>query len=175
MNWDSDLYEIEKLDDTRYILRQKKAYTNARTFNLILKTAKGKIKSYYALNDFQTIDAELEPEHSLILVSDFGIYSEHWKSEQQIKIIKLDANFNEIWTYILNVDTPLNGRSLSIKNDKYHATIDVITGCHICSVQVELELSRNGELLSFKQIRKENSDWLSENQLEKIFRIIAIE
>jgi outer membrane protein assembly factor BamB len=169
LNWDSDLYEIEKLNDTLFIMRQKKTYTDARTFGIILKPSNGKIESYYVLNDFEIIDVEIEPNHCLILASDFFIYSEHWKSEQQVKIIKLDDDFNEIWTFNLNVYKPLNGRSLSINNDKFYATIDVITGCHMCSVQVEFEFSRDGELLSYKQTGKENSDWLSEIQLEDIF------
>jgi hypothetical protein len=168
LNLPSELYVIENLDSNTYRLKQKTSYSEARNFSMLISTHLGKIKQYHIFNDFLIGDIQKDKDYWLVLLSDYDQHNTFWRSNQQIHIVKMDFNFNEIWRYSINEETPFLGGKIRISNDKYYAIIEVITGCHMCYVEAELTLTKQGELLSIEQIGKVNSAWMDDEELRAI-------
>lgn len=166
---ESSLYIIKQIGTNHYILSQKKDYAEARNFNILIKTDDSIVKAYFVINDYQISDIKQDSANWILLLSDFYQTNKYWKSEQQIKIIKLDSNFNQMWNFSKNTSTPLLGQSLKVNTDNYSFNVEVITGCHICYTLAQILLSKDGEFLSVKSIGKQNSDALSDKELKLIF------
>jgi hypothetical protein len=166
---DSKLYDITLIKENNYLLRQKKSYSTARLFNVLLKTKNDKIIDYFVLNDFRISDIIIDGNSFLILSDDFENENIYWSCELQMKIIKLDLNYNHIWDYKASYKNPLE--TVKIKSSKNFDTytINVITGCHICYSIVELKLSKSGDFISVNEIALHNSPSITEEQLRAIF------
>lgn len=168
----SRLYTIDKLDSNLYLIRQNSKYYEARLFNLLIKTRKEKISDYLCINDLAVINIQKDLKNQIILLSDFehneNIY---WKTGNKIKILLIDNNFKELWSYVRKSNNyPLSGKTIDLKKDKYTFHIEVITGCHICLNVVELHLSKTGKFISAKVLEKQNSEKiLGDAELRKIF------
>lgn len=166
---ESSLYNIKQIDANHFILSQKKDYAEARNFNILIKTDDSIVKSYYVTNDFHISDIKQDSANWIILLSDFYQTNTYWKSEQQIKIIKLDSDFNLLWNFSKNSSTPLSGQSLEVNTHNYSFNVEVITGCHICYSLAQILLSKDGAFLSVKTIGAQNSKVLSDEELNLIF------
>lgn len=166
----SKIYDINKLSDNLFLVSQKKNYEKARNFNLLLTTNKFNVSKFLVINDFDIVDVKRDSIHWILLLSDFDQHNKYWKSEQQIKVLKLDENLNEIWSLTRNSNYPLSGESLRIFNNKYSLKVQLITGCSICYTVAELVLTKNGEVTSVKSIGHQNSTALSDAQLNLILK-----
>jgi hypothetical protein len=169
LQFESSLYSIKKINSNHFILSQKKNYSEARNFNILIKTDDSIVKSYFVINDFQISDIKQDSTNWILLLSDFYQTNTYWKSRQQIKIIKLDSNFKQLWDFSKNSSTPLSGQSLKVNTDNYSFNVEVIIGCHICYTLAQILLSKDGEFLSVKSIGKQNAEALSEKELNLIF------
>jgi hypothetical protein len=165
----SSNYNVQKLDSNHFVIRQKNNYSDARTFNILLKTDSVKIVDFTVFNDFSISDIKLEDTNWIILLSDFDQNNKFWVSEQQIKIVKLDENLNEVWSYLNNQKIAFNGNSIVIKDDGYEFNIEIMTGCHICVINASILLSKEGDFLSVKKIGVQNSADISDSELQKLF------
>jgi hypothetical protein len=166
---ESSLYNIKQIDANHFILSQKKDYAEARNFNILIKTDDSIVKSYYVTNDFHISDIKQDSGNWILLLSDFYQTNTYWKSKQQIKIIKLDSDFNQVWIFSKNSSTPLSGQSLKVNTDNYTFDIEVITGCHICFSLARLVLTKDGKFIDVKSIGNQNSQELSDAELNSIF------
>lgn len=167
---ESELYGIEKIDQNHFIIKQKKRYSEARQFDILLKTNENEVTDFIAFNDFLVSDLKRDSLSWILLLSDFHQTNNYWKSKQQIRALKLDSDFNEVWNYTRSSNNfPLNGKTVSIGRDNYSLVIEVITGCHICLVVTEVLLSKSGEFQSVQAITNYNSEGISEEELLKLF------
>lgn len=166
---ESSLYNVMKIDRNHFVLSQRKNYAQARNFNILIETNDSIVKSYLVINDFQISDLKQDSTDWILLLSDFYQTNTYWKSERQIKIIKLDKDFNQLWDFSKNSSTPLSGQSLKVNPDNYSINVEVIRGCHMCFTLAQIVLSKNGELLSVKSIGSQNSEALSDAELNLIF------
>lgn len=165
----SSIYNLKQIDANYFILSQKKNYAEARNFNILIKTDDTIVKSYYVINDFHISDIKKDSANWILLLSDFNQTNTYWKSEQQIKIIKLDADLNHVWNFSKNSSNPLSGQSLKVNTHNYSINVEVITGCHICYSLAQILLSKDGAFLSVKSIDSQNSEALSDADLNLIF------
>lgn len=166
---ESALYNIQQIDSNHFVLRQKKDYAEARNFNILIKTDDSIVKSYCVFNDFLISDIKQDSTNWILLLSDIYQTNKYWKSEQQIKIIKLDSNFQQVWHFSKNSSGPLSGQSIKVNTNSYSFNIEVITGCDICYALAQLVLSKDGQVLSVKSIGRQNSQGLSDAELNLIF------
>ena len=167
---ESKLYNIEEAKPNYYIMKQKRSYSEARFFNILLKTNENEIIDFIVFNDFSISDLKFDSTSLIVLLSNLNQTNEYWKSKQQIQIIKLDSNFNKIWNFIRESNyPPLNGQDITIGKNEYSFKIEVITGCHICYVISKLALTKNGQFKSIRSIEKHNSEDISEKILFDIF------
>ncbi len=169
LQYHSKLYNVKQLNDAHFVISQKKDYSDARNFNLLVQTNDSAIIKYFVVNDFMISDIKQDGTAWIILLSDFYQSNRHWRSEQQIQIVKLDSEFEELWRYAKNIDLPLSEKSLSINKDNYTFNIEVITGCHICYSLAELVLSKDGGFVSLKSIGGEADEQLTDDELIQIF------
>lgn len=168
LNLPSELYVIEKLDSNTYSLKQKTSYSEARNFSMLISKHLGKIKQYHIFNDFLIGDIQKDKDYWIVLLSDYDQHNTFWRSNQQIQVVKMDSDFKELWRYSINDETPLLGGKIRISSDNYYAIIEVITGCHMCYVEAELTLTKQGELLSIEQIGTVNSQRMDDEELRAI-------
>lgn len=166
---ESALYNIKQLDSNHFVLSQKKDYAEVRNFNILIKTDDSNVVSYLVFNDLLISDIKQDSTNWILLLSDLYQTNKYWKSEQQIKIIKLDSNFNQVWHFTKNSSGPLFGQSVEVNSNTYSFNIEVITGCSICFTLAQLVLSKDGQVLSVKSIGRQNSQALSDAQLNLIF------
>jgi hypothetical protein len=169
LQFETELYNINKVDSNHFILNQKKSYSDARNFNILIKTDDIKITDYIVFNDFSITDIKRDSTHWILLLSDINQTNKYWESEQQIQFLKLDNAFKELWKFITNINTPLNGRSIKINESNYAFTIEVITGCQICFVIAEVVLTKSGEFMSVRSIGRQNSSEIPETELQRLF------
>lgn len=166
----SKLYEVKEIDQNYFILRQRKRYSEARNFDLLLKTDVNKVIDYIVFNDFLIKDIKRDSVYWIVLLSDFENTNSYWYSRQQIRIKKLDGDFNEIWDFEKDSELfPFDAEGISIGNEIYSFSLLIITGCHMCYVKSDLILSEEGKFISIRQSGKVNSEYLDENVFNKIF------
>jgi len=134
---ESSIYDINPLDENHFVISQKQSYSEARNFNILVKTNAEQIVDYVVFNDFAISDVASDSSNWILLLSDINQTSAHWKSEQQIKVVRLDSAFNEKWNYTCNSVLPLSGQSLNVHPDYYAFQVEVITGCSICYTLAE--------------------------------------
>lgn len=166
---DSKLYDIILIKENNYLLRQKRSYSTARCFNVLLKTKNDKVIDYFVLDDFRINDIIIDDDSFLILSDDFENENIHWSCKLQMKIIKLNLNFNYIWDYQTSYKNPLETVKIKSSDEFDIYTINVITGCHICYSIVELKLNKAGGFISVNEIELHNSQSVPEEQLRAIF------
>jgi hypothetical protein len=166
---DSKLYDIIFLGENNCLLRQKKSYSTARLFNVLLETKNDKVINYFVLNDFRINDIVMDGESFLILSDDFKNENIYWTCKLQMKIIKLNLNFNYMWDYQVSYRSPLETVKIESSKNYDTYTINVITGCHICYSIVELKLSKTGGFISVNEIELHNSQPVPKEQLKAIF------
>lgn len=170
----SKIYDIKPIGKDLYLIHQKKNYSKARLFDLVVFVKDEKIKNYFLLNDYKIVNAELFNNELFILSSNFQNTNGHWKSDNEIKIIKLDSDLKVIWQYSAknNLYT-LDGNELRLENGKTKALINVITGCHICYSIVELEIDQDGNCINVVEKNKLNSSVdIKQSELEVMFKMI---
>ena len=169
----SKLYKIKFLGNDLHLIQQKKDYSKARQFDLVISAKDRKINNYFALNDFDIIDAELMGDGLVILSSNFHNSNEYWKSENEIKVIRLDSDLKVVWQYSAKGKSyKLDGNELNIENEKTKALINVITGCDMCYSIVEIEIDQNGKCINAGEKNKLNSKIeLNQSELNLIFRV----
>ena len=135
----------------------------------LLKTDETKVVDYIAFNDFTISDIKRDSTDWIVLLSDFNQNNAYWKSKQQIQVIKLDMNLNQIWKYVSDSDQyPLNGLDIKVGENKYLFKAEIITGCHICLVVAQVELSKDGTFKSVQHIQNQNGK-IEFEKLPKIF------
>lgn len=166
---ESALYNLIQLDPNHFVLSPKKNYSEARNFSILIKTDDSIVKSYFVINDFRVSDIKQDSINWILLLSDLYQANKYWKSEQQIKIIKLDSNFNQVWNFSKTSSTTVFGQSIKVNPDNYSFNIEVITGCDICFTLANLVLSKDGHFVTVKSIGKQNSQELSDAELKLIF------
>jgi hypothetical protein len=165
----SALYNLKQLDHHHFVLSQKQKYTDARNFSILVKTNDSFISDYVVFNDFLISDVKRDAASWILLLSDFHQTNNYWKSEQQIKIVKLDSRLKELWSFSKNSAFPLACQSLTINPDNYSFKIEVITSCHICFSLAELLLTKDGQFSSVRTIGTQNSYKLTDEELQQIF------
>lgn len=170
----SKIYDIKPIGKDLYLIHQKKNYSKARLFDLVVLVKDEKIINYFLLNDYKIVDTKLINNELYILSSNFQNTNENWKSDNEIKIIKLDSDLKVIWKYSAkNSSHMLDGNELRIDNGKTKALINVITGCHICYSIVELEIDQNGNCINVVEKNKHNSSVdIKQKELETMFNMI---
>ena len=169
----SNIYDIKPLGKDLYVIQQKKNYSEARNFDLVISAKENKIDNYFILNDFRIIDIKLFDDELFVLSSNFSNTSEHWKSDNEIKVIKMDSNLKVLWQYSAkNNSYTLDGNRIRLEKGKIKALINVITGCHICYSVVELEFDQNGNCIKVKEKNKHNSSVdIKQKELETMFNM----
>lgn len=145
----SKIYNIKMIYNNLFLIQQKKRYDFARNFDLIVKIEKNRIISYFVLNDFKIVDMKKDKEDLLLLCSNFENRNKHWNSVNEIKILKIDQNFNEIWQYSVKGQRYiLDANKITNETNNIKFLINVITGCTICYNIVELNIDTNGKCQS---------------------------
>jgi len=167
----SQLYDVEEIDDSHYILRQKIRYTDARNFDIFLKVESDSVANYYVFNDFLISDiVQTSNQDWIILLSDIYQTNLYWKAVNAIKLVKLSADFKELFCYEKKAEHPLRGRSVTVHGENLAIQIEVIQSSHVVYNVVELLFTQEGKFISVRQIGTENSaDPLSQETLNKMF------
>lgn len=172
LQMESKIYFIDPVADGLFLIRQKKSYTNARLFSLIVKVENEKISSYYILNDFNVIDFQETNDALILLCSNFNNTCKYWSFENEIKVLKLSSSLKEIWQYTAKSHKySLDGNKLDLKQGKCNALINIITGCHICFNTIELEIDEVGNCTNVTSKSKTNSTVnIDQFELNEIFK-----
>lgn len=168
---ESSLYSVTPINKNYYLLKQKKQYSEARHFNIILKTQKGTVVDFYVSNDFSIKDCKITGTTISILCDDWDNKNIYWKGKQQVKVLQLDTDFQEIWNYEVDSNSPLQADKIISNSRAIVVKIHVITGCHICYSIVELELNNNGIAKSVKEVNLHNSKSISIEKLKEFFAL----
>lgn len=153
------LYESSKLNDSLYVLTQAKSYTEARAFSLLLKVRDSLVTDYFVLNDHRLSYTSIHIDENglLLLCDDSWNNNLHWKRQDNILVISLDAHFGERWRYAPKPGTyAIMAHSLR-KDRDIVVQAKVITGCTICYNVVELILEENGSCTQVKEVGFHNS------------------
>ena len=155
----SELYSLKNLADDFTLLTQKKTYSEARNFDIILKLEKESVSKYFVLNDSR-IEGEYQDSSTLyILTGDIENHNVYWKTENKICLLKFDDQLNQFSKYTAKSNLyPLEAVSLRNENNQLIATVEVITGCHICTNTFELKFNETGNCTSAVEIAKTNSN-----------------
>jgi hypothetical protein len=167
------LFDVSKISSHFYSINQSKTYKTARSFSVILKIKNDSICKYYVKNDFQIIDHIKHSKGLTSLFGNFGNYSRHWKTNNEIELIRFDNNLNQLWVYAPSSNKfPLEAIEVEDRGDFVRAEIDVVTGCHECTNTFELRIDSLGNCFSAVEIDKTNSSiTLSTNTIDEIFKI----
>lgn len=168
----SKLYNIKKIDKDLFLVQQKKSYRDARLFYLLIKVGKNFPTNYYVINDFYVIDFQKVKDDLVLLLSNLGNYNAHWKVDNEIKILKLNQDFNEQWTYsAIDKKICLDGEGIKVENGEILALVHLITGSHLCYDIVELEIDSNGNCVSAIELGNQHSSTTyKQSELNSIFK-----
>ena len=169
----SALYNVTPIGPDFYIVNQKQTYSKARSFSALLKIKEEIVSKYEIVNDFQIIDQLNDLKGLFILFGNFGNYSKYWKTNNEIQLIRFDNSLNQLWVYApLSTQFPLEAIEIKSKNDYTIVTVNVITGCHICTNTFELKIDSLGNCFSAIEIHKTNSTVsLDKQTVTEIFKI----
>lgn len=169
----SNLYDVSELGDDFFILNQRRFYSEARLFSVLLKVEQENVVNYKVFNDFKIMDKSISSKDLFLLLGNFGNFNKFWKTDNEVQLIRFDNDLNQLWTYTLNSDQfPLEATKIKCLNDHVTVTINIITGCHICYNTFEIKIDNQGNCLSAIQIGEQNSSVvLSEETIDKIFKI----
>lgn len=167
----SDLYEVTPVGAAFYLIHQKKMYTKARTFSAILKVDGENIVKYHVMDDFNIVDYMSHSKGLSILYGNFGNYNEYWKTSNDIQLVRFDNNLNQQWRYAPKSDIfPLKAIEITNQYDYTSATIDLVTGCHVCTNTFVVKIDGLGNCFSAVEIFKTNSSAKIDKQsITKIF------
>ncbi len=168
---ESKLYKFQKLNETVFLMKQLKNYSDARHFNALIVIQNDTIKRYKIVEDFSVIDVKNDGSNWILLLSDWNNTSKHWPGKHQIVLKKLDSNLKEIWTkeYYSKI-YPLDASSIEFSGSDYIFSLKVITNCHVCYSLVNLKLSQDGAFISIDEIEKINSEGINKDKLEHLFK-----
>jgi hypothetical protein len=155
----SKLYEVEKITEDLYLLKQRKTYTNARRFSILLETNEGQVIQYESLDDWDVVQFASKEGNIVLLCHNFDYYDDYWiRNQNAMTIMEYDNTLQKQWQYEPNNKSLLiEGLGLEVFSNKIKATINIITGCHICTNEIELELDEKGNCKQAKEISKKHS------------------
>lgn len=167
----SKIYNIKKIDDGLFLLQQKKSYTGARLFNILLTVDNDTIKDYFVLNDFKISDYRYCKNELLLLCSNLDNTNVHWNTKNEVKILKINSSLEEIWTYSAKDNTfMLDATELKVEDEKIFALVHAIRASHISYNIIEVEIDNNGKCQNANEIGKVNiSETLSQETVNSIF------
>jgi hypothetical protein len=169
---ESELYNIKRIDSNLFLLMQKKLYTEARNFNILLAVDGEKIIRYYVVNDFEALDVEKRANEIFLLCSNLNNKNEYWRLHNEVKVLKINLDLNVIWEYrVKQQKYPLDASNFIVTGPKTKFVTHVITGCTICYSCVSVEVDENGKYLSANLMHSQGGphqiiDW----ELDGIFR-----
>ncbi len=168
---ESKLYFTILIDPDHCIVQQRKSYHSARRFTLVIYFNKDQVKKYKVINDFKYVDHLMEKDGFYVLLDNFEEPNQHWKTYNQIRLLKLNKDLDEIWTYQPKSKVyPLQARSVTKEIGRLRLRLHVITGCSICYNIVERIFTPEGECESIETIGRERSDViLKQEELVQIF------
>lgn len=159
LNQPSTRYSLEDVTDEIKLLRQKKSYSQARNFDILLQLKKSRVANYRVLNDTRIIDRLVEKDGMYLLLDDEENHNAFWKTENKIELIRLDKNLNEISKYTAkSTQYPLRAVNLKRINDNLVARVEVIAFCAICTVQFDLSFDGSGNCISAVEVGRSNSN-----------------
>lgn len=172
LNVKSDLYDVKPFAENYYLVKQKRNYRLARHFNLLLKTAGGKVSGFWVVNDFSVRDIQSTSDGLLLLCSNYDNKNTYRKSEPGLLILKLDKELRENWRYQAAAPGfPIQAETIKpgANDDSY--ILNLITACHVCYNVVELKLSKTGHFISVKNTELIHTEQeISQQTLHKFFR-----
>lgn len=167
----SKLYDAFQLGAEYYVINQKKMYSEARLFSLLVQVKNNKIINYKAINDFKIVDQINDSNGLTILLDNFENQNNYWKTNNEIQIIQFDKELNQKWSYSPNSNEfPLEALKIKTQANNVELTVNLITGCSICTNIYKLIIDNKGKCLSVKELYKTNSDLtLDSLTLNRIF------
>lgn len=159
LNSPSLLYTAEDFGSDFKILRQRKIYLEARNFNVILKIKNGLASKFKVINDSYIIDKTEDSTGLNVLLGDEDNQNKHWKSKNQIQLVRLDKDLSQVWQYTAkSKGYPLRALGLKKENKHFVATIEVITGCSMCTKTFELTIDEKGNCISAFETANDHSN-----------------
>jgi len=169
----SSLYDVSELGEDFFILNQKRFYSEARLFSVLLKVEQENVVNYQVFNDFQIIDKSINSKGLFLLLGNFGNYNKFWKTNNEVLLIRFDHDLNQLWTYTPNSDQlPLEAVKIEFQDDYVIVTVNIITGCHICYNTFDIKIDNQGKCFYAVQIGEQNSSVvLNEETIDKVFII----
>ena len=155
----SKLYEVEKITEDLYLLKQRKTYTNARRFSALLKISEEQIIQYEIFNDWEVVQFISQEDKTVLLCHNFNHYDSYWTQNQNaMTVLKYDGALQKEWGYKPNdKNLVIEGLGIKLISNRIKVAINIITGCHICTNEIELELDEKGNCKQAKEISKKHS------------------
>ncbi len=167
----SKIYNIKKIDDGLFLLQQKKSYTGARLFNILLTVDDDTIKDYFVLNDFKISDYRYNKNELFLLCSNLNNTNLYWNTKNEVKILKINSALEEIWIYSAKDKTSmLDATELKVEDEKIIVLVHVIRASHISYNIIEVEIDNNGKCQNATEKGKVNiSEALDQETVNSIF------
>lgn len=155
----SVLYSVESFGADFKIIRQKKSYSEARNFNIIVQIKNKRVSKYLVLNDALIVDKHRTNDGIYLLLGDEENHNAFWKTENKLQLLHLDKNLNEISKYTAkSTQFPLRAINLRYLNSNLVASVEVIAGCSICTARFDLTFDNNGDCSSAVEVGRSHSD-----------------
>lgn len=166
----SELYRKESITENIFLLKQKKKYSEARLFNLLIKSNGDKIQKFLTINDFEVSSFDVNNDFILLGLSDFDNANTYWSSEQQIWIMLLNHNLEEVWSYRKNSEELLFVDDVTLLKNGVSFKVGIIDGCHMCYNVAELLIDHQGKFHSAKHFESVNAtEKISDERIMSIF------
>lgn len=141
-------YKVRKISSNTYLLQQTVSYTDARTFNVILKIKNTKVDKFYVLNDYIIKQFQEHDGYLYLFADDMLNLNSFWKSKNGISIVKLDSDLNEVWNYQANNSVlPMQIDIHRTNQNHLEAWVQFINGCGLCFNNVLIYLDESGKCI----------------------------
>lgn len=169
----SSLYDVSTEDSVFFFVNQRKMYSAARLFSLVLKVQGQNVAKFRAVNDFEIVDMSSDTKGVTVLFGNFGFYGEHWKTDNEVRLVRFDNNLNEVWRYTpISNRFPLEALKIFSQDGCTSVWINLITGCHICVNKYEVKIDGLGTCISAIEVSRNNSDvTISDSMIDEVFQL----
>lgn len=146
----SELYEVEKIGNKMYHLKQKGYYNEARNFEIILKTKGDSVIDYYCINDELIIGKQMQND-TLFLVTN-NVHHPYWKKIDGVNVYAMDQNLNVLWHYQPNNEQAgLNGvRFLEVTPNEVIFKVEITESSTAVYTVYKVKLNKSGELIGYE-------------------------
>ncbi|MBI1286951.1 MAG: hypothetical protein GC178_05170 [Flavobacteriales bacterium] len=173
----SSLYDVYTEDSVFYFVNQRKMYSAARLFSMVLKVEGQNVAKFRAVDDFKVADMSSDTKGVTVLFGNFGFYGEHWKTDNEVQLVRFDNNLNEVWRYTpISSRFPMEGLKIFSQDGYTSVWINLITGCHICVNTYEVKVDSLGKCISAIEVDRNNSDvTIRKSLVDEVFQLHDLE